>query len=197
MESEESQKQASHAFHGSLEISHKTRDSHISTAPMTRLYLSEQAKPGEEMGGRGKVEIQNQDFHFPTAPISLRRKEEITSKNDKSKSHLHKTLDTAEWRFHRATWVVQNGSVAKRAKGFRYSSEKGLAEHTRLFAIPRNFRVLVSGLLLGHFARLAIVPDSLVCGAFVTVETADSGSESVIVPDSLVCGAIVGPLNGT
>jgi hypothetical protein len=41
------------------------------------------------------VEIQNQDFHFPTAPISLRRKEEITSKNDKSKSHLHKTLDTA------------------------------------------------------------------------------------------------------
>ena len=95
MESEESQKQASHAFHGSLEISHKTRDSHISTAPMTRLYLSEQAKPGEEMGGRGKVEIQNQDFHFPTAPISLRRKEEITSKNDKSKSHLHKTLDTA------------------------------------------------------------------------------------------------------
>jgi hypothetical protein len=60
MESEESQKQASHAFHGSLEISHKTRDSHISTAP-----------------------------------ISLRRKEEITSKNDKSKSHLHKTLDTA------------------------------------------------------------------------------------------------------
>ena len=95
MESEESQKQASHAFHGSLEISHKTRDSHISTAPMTRLYLSEQAKPVEEMGGRGKVEIQNQDFHFPTAPISLRRKEEITSKNDKSKSHLHKTLDTA------------------------------------------------------------------------------------------------------
>jgi hypothetical protein len=95
MESEESQKQASHAFHGSLEISHKTRDSHISTAPMTRFYLSEQAKPGEEMGGGGKVEIQNQDFHFPTAPISLRRKEEITSKNDKSKSHLHKTLDTA------------------------------------------------------------------------------------------------------
>jgi hypothetical protein len=95
MESEESQKQASRAFHGSLEISHKTRDSHISTAPMTRFYLSEQAKPGEEMGGGGKVEIQNQDFHFPTAPISLRRKEEITSKNDKSKSHLHKTLDTA------------------------------------------------------------------------------------------------------
>jgi hypothetical protein len=41
------------------------------------------------------VEIQNQDSHFLTAPISLRRKEEIISKDNKSKSRLHKTLDTA------------------------------------------------------------------------------------------------------
>jgi len=34
--------------------------------------------------GRGKVEIQNQDSHFYTAQISLRRKE---------KGRLHKTLD--------------------------------------------------------------------------------------------------------
>ena len=27
------------------------------------------------MGGCGKVEIQKRDSHFPTAPISLRRKE--------------------------------------------------------------------------------------------------------------------------
>jgi hypothetical protein len=34
--------------------------------------------------GRGKLEIQNQDSHFSTAQISLRRKE---------KGRLHKTLD--------------------------------------------------------------------------------------------------------
>jgi hypothetical protein len=34
--------------------------------------------------GRGKVEIQNQDFHFSTAQLSLRRKE---------KGRLHKTID--------------------------------------------------------------------------------------------------------
>jgi hypothetical protein len=34
--------------------------------------------------GHGKVEIQNQDSHFSTAQISLRRKE---------KGRLHKTLD--------------------------------------------------------------------------------------------------------
>jgi hypothetical protein len=34
--------------------------------------------------GRGKVEIRNQDSHFSTAQISLRRKE---------KRRLHKTLD--------------------------------------------------------------------------------------------------------
>jgi hypothetical protein len=39
------------------------------------------------------VEIQNQDSHFPTAPISLRREEESISK--KIQSRLHKTLDTA------------------------------------------------------------------------------------------------------
>jgi hypothetical protein len=54
------------------------------------------------------VEIQNQDFHFPTAPISLRRKEEITSKNDKSKSHLHKTLDTAGRKHPRSFTVPAN-----------------------------------------------------------------------------------------
>jgi len=34
--------------------------------------------------GRGKLEIQNQDSHFSTAQVSLRRKE---------KGRLHKTLD--------------------------------------------------------------------------------------------------------
>ncbi len=37
--------------------------------------------------GRGKLEIQNQDSHFSTAQISLRRKE---------KGRLHKTLDAPE-----------------------------------------------------------------------------------------------------
>jgi hypothetical protein len=80
MESKESQKQAFLSFPSSLEISPTTRDSHISTAPATRPYLSNEGKPQEEFAGGGKVEIQKQDFHFPTAPISLRRKERIISK---------------------------------------------------------------------------------------------------------------------
>jgi hypothetical protein len=48
----------------------------------------------------GKVEIQKQDFHFPTAPISLRRKERIISKTTQNQSRLHKTLDTARDRNH-------------------------------------------------------------------------------------------------
>jgi len=48
----ENQRRVSHAFHRPLEISQKTRDSHIPTA---RLH------------GHGKVENQKQVSHFPTA----------------------------------------------------------------------------------------------------------------------------------
>ena len=39
--------------------------------------LSEKTKTQGQYGDRGKVEIQNRDFHFPTVPICLRRKEKV------------------------------------------------------------------------------------------------------------------------
>jgi hypothetical protein len=44
-------------------------------------YLSQiknEVKSKGLYGDRGKVEIQNQDFHFPTVPICLRRKEKTS-----------------------------------------------------------------------------------------------------------------------
>ena len=63
----ESQKQAFHPFHNSLGNSHKTRVSHISTAPATGTNMAERETNAKNVGG-GKVEIQNQDSHFSTAP---------------------------------------------------------------------------------------------------------------------------------
>jgi len=58
VESVESQKQASPSFHKPLgNLANSRRDSHISTAPMTK--------------ADGKVENKEQVFHFPTATISL------------------------------------------------------------------------------------------------------------------------------
>src|SRR5208283_4377971 len=71
----------------------------IPTFPQLRrrgpFWMRTKANRRNETVGRGKVEIQNQDSHFSTAPISLRRKEENHFTNNKSKSRLHKTLDTA------------------------------------------------------------------------------------------------------
>ncbi len=74
MESLEIQEQDFHPFHRSLEISQKARDSHIPTAPTVGVYGRKQSS---EIGtvGRGKVEIQKQDFHFPTAPTACGSKE--------------------------------------------------------------------------------------------------------------------------
>ena len=74
VESLEIQKQDSHPSHRSLEISQKARDSHIPTAPTIGVYFRNQSS---EIGtvGRGKVEIQRQDFHFPTAPTACGSKE--------------------------------------------------------------------------------------------------------------------------
>jgi hypothetical protein len=52
VESVENQRRVSHSFHRPLEISQKTRDSHIPTA---------------WLHGHGKVENQKQVSHFPTA----------------------------------------------------------------------------------------------------------------------------------
>jgi hypothetical protein len=63
VESVESQGQASHSFHEPLgNLAKDRRDSHIPTAPTTK--------------ADGKVENQNQVFHFPTAalPLSENRK---------------------------------------------------------------------------------------------------------------------------
>jgi hypothetical protein len=59
----ESQKQASHPFHEPLgNLANSRRDSHISTAPTAK--------------ADGKLENQQQVFHFPTATISLISEEE-------------------------------------------------------------------------------------------------------------------------
>ena len=77
MEREESQKQAFLSFHSSLEISPTTRDSHISTAPVSVGCLRAKSKQSKELRSvdDGKVEIQEQDSHFPTAPRACGSKE--------------------------------------------------------------------------------------------------------------------------
>jgi len=52
-------------------------DFHIPTASLRSLSSQTKAKPKSKiLWDRGKVEIQNPDFHFPTVPVCLRRKEE-------------------------------------------------------------------------------------------------------------------------
>jgi hypothetical protein len=80
VESMESQKQAFHASHSSLEISHKPRDSPISTAPATGIYIGETEATARRIVGHGKVEIQNQDSHFPTAPTACGARKTVFKK---------------------------------------------------------------------------------------------------------------------
>jgi hypothetical protein len=59
--------------HRPLEISPTPRDFHIPTA--SPIYPPRRKIGGSRRtGGYGKVEIQNQDSHFPTAANRLRRK---------------------------------------------------------------------------------------------------------------------------
>jgi hypothetical protein len=52
-------------------------DFHISTAPTAVTLSQTKTKPKNKiLWARGKVEIQTPDFHFPTVPVCLRRKEE-------------------------------------------------------------------------------------------------------------------------
>jgi hypothetical protein len=53
-------------------------DFHIPTAPATVTLSPKQNQNQRPYGNRGKVEIQSRDFHFPTVPICLRRKEKVT-----------------------------------------------------------------------------------------------------------------------
>src|SRR3954468_17582847 len=74
-------------------------------------------RPNKELTvRRGKVEIQNQDSHFSTAQISLRRKE---------KGRLHKTLDAPEARA--PSWA---GGCARGARRRRTSSGSDCCEAT-------------------------------------------------------------------
>ena len=78
MDAEENQKQVSLAFpprpwKSLPRFPHSHRPDHG--------YLSQiknQVKSKNLYGDRGKVEIQNQDFHFSTVPIRLRRKEKTS-----------------------------------------------------------------------------------------------------------------------
>ena len=88
MESMESQKQAFHPFHNSLENSHKTRVFHISTAPTTGTNMAERNTTAKTMGG-GKVEIQNQDSHFSTAPRDCGATDPVFYRNDNRKEPQH------------------------------------------------------------------------------------------------------------
>jgi hypothetical protein len=53
----------------------KGGDFHIPTASATAAFSRQTPKTKAQYGDRGKVEIQNRDFHFSTVPICLRRKE--------------------------------------------------------------------------------------------------------------------------
>ena len=76
MDAEENQKQVFPRRPQPLEIAE--RDFHISTARTTvTLSLKIKVKTKGLYGDRGKVEIQTRDFHFPTVPICLRRKEKV------------------------------------------------------------------------------------------------------------------------
>jgi hypothetical protein len=56
------------------------------------------------------VEIQNQDSHFPTAPISLRREEESISKKSKAVYTKHLTPPTdATLPYTRSTLAATSG----------------------------------------------------------------------------------------
>jgi hypothetical protein len=54
------------------------RDSHISTAPTVHTCFRQNDKQEKKLKsvGHGKVEIQNEDSHFPTAPTACGSKEE-------------------------------------------------------------------------------------------------------------------------
>jgi len=73
-EAGENQKQVFTGSHTPLGISQKARDSHFSTAPTTGAYSQTESRGIRTVGG-GKVEIQKQDSHFPTAPKACGSKE--------------------------------------------------------------------------------------------------------------------------
>jgi hypothetical protein len=65
--------------HAALEISQRRRDYHISTAPTTVRFAFQTELKEEELVCRGKVEIQKQDSHFPTAPMACGARKEHNS----------------------------------------------------------------------------------------------------------------------
>ena len=53
-------------------------DFHIPTAPATVTLSPNRTKTKGQYGNRGKEELQNQDCHFPTVAICMRRNEKVT-----------------------------------------------------------------------------------------------------------------------
>src|SRR5260370_42651132 len=68
LESLENQRQVFHPSQRSLEISQSRRDFHIPTGPAVSPPPPNETGGGGRTVGYGKVEIQKQDSHFPTAP---------------------------------------------------------------------------------------------------------------------------------
>jgi hypothetical protein len=58
-------------------------------------YMAKRRQTARRIVGYGKVEIRNQDSHFPTAPTACGARKTTKEKERQSKRRLHKTLDTA------------------------------------------------------------------------------------------------------
>jgi hypothetical protein len=89
----ENQNQVSHPFHRSLEISQKRRDCHISTAPALSSSPWFLKTADRRTVDYGKVEIQEQDSHFPTAPTACGARNEHhlrTNSNRAEKDTSHR-----------------------------------------------------------------------------------------------------------
>jgi hypothetical protein len=122
VESLENQKQVFHPSHSSLEISPKPRDSHISTAPTTGIYSGETEATARRIVGCGKVEIQNQDFHFPTAPDALRRKEDSIEEKSVNPNAVYTKLLTPRSAAPFPVPAHQTGRADFRHPAFRLAS---------------------------------------------------------------------------
>jgi hypothetical protein len=117
----ENQEQVSHSFHGLLGISQRQRDSHIPTASTADTYPNSKPSRTEELAVDGKVEIQNQDSHFPTAANRLRRKVEQLDLETK-KGAILPALAPLQFQDHLVLESKSDFSIILRLENARHSS---------------------------------------------------------------------------
>src|SRR5260370_2369671 len=116
LESLENQRQVFHPSQRSLEISQRRRDFHIPTGPAVSPPPPNKTGGGGRTVGYGKVEIQKQDSHFPTAPTACgARKTSIKKRLRKERkgsvvrsvpiTHFRLILYWNGSRFHAHPWI--------------------------------------------------------------------------------------------